>query len=686
MDADKIKELFVLHFEKMIMAGIVGVSGFLIYTGLGLPNFLDEHQPDRLIQNANQVKLAIDEDHNENIIEERKRAPDAPTIVQRTTELYTEVDWARYKYPNPFDGSVSAETILRRQDPLLMPPLDLRAIGVIASIAVKGTREVEDYPVARLEDADPAEVTEQRPTRRRRSNRRNQGMMDDEMMMDSMGEMGGMDEMMMMGMGGMGEDPSMSMAGGSTSGRKLDSKLNIGFSTATGEMGGGSDQKPRPSLGWFIAGTALLPHAEIYQAYEMALKDANEYDPRRDTPLYFDFEVQRADVTTKPADQLADADWSTIYSRLSYAKIADALWYDFAPEIVPEDYRDNNITTWIPPVLLDDYGTFATHPKIPMLSKKELELKALMQADDLEEVKVFGEGEVIDFDNVELSTDTNRTNMGGGMDDYGGDMMGMDDMGMDSMGMGGMAMYGRGGVEVDPVDNKLMRFYDWGAFVRNPAKPGRSYVYRLRYAVIDPNFPVSPKMQPKSSALSPDVASRVSGKMAKAVETGKRDFRLWSEWSAPSPPVSLPRPESIAAGKVSPGNINEWTVNGRVVKVHRESPKAEMVISKYDSALGVRVPVLVKDVKEGSVLTKTAEKADVIDPISLKIKKVENYTVETTNTIIDLSGGEQLAISDDLVSPSRVLMFDSSGKLSVSDDISQQREFRVYSYADERGE
>ena len=54
---------------------------------------------------------------------------------------------------------------------------------------------------------------------------------------------------------------------------------------------------PEPAVGWFIAGSAVVPHRELYEAYKQALQDADQYDPRRDTPFYYDLQVQRADVT-----------------------------------------------------------------------------------------------------------------------------------------------------------------------------------------------------------------------------------------------------------------------------------------------------------------------------------------------------------------------------------------------------
>ncbi len=71
--------------------------------------------------------------------------------------------------------------------------------------------------------------------------------------------------------------------------------------------------------------------------------------------------------------------------------------------------------------------------------------------------------------------------------------------------MDGMSGYGSGRrrLEKDPPEYKLIRFYDFAIDPRDPnsPKPGRQYVYRVRVAVEDPNFPKNPSLQPRGSSL-----------------------------------------------------------------------------------------------------------------------------------------------------------------------------------------
>lgn len=89
---------------------------------------------------------------------------------------------------------------------------------------------------------------------------------------------------------------------------------------------------------------------------------------------------------------------------------------------------------------------------------------------------------------------------------------------------------------------------------------------------------------------------------------------------------------------------------------------------------------------EGTVLSQKAETADVVDPITLAVKKMTDAELVSGTTIVDLEGGTPLAITKDLTAPSMMLLFDQSGELKVADEVTDQHMFRTYTYAEERGE
>ncbi len=659
MDADKITNFFKFHVEKMILVVVIGASVFMLYQGFQLPHYTDKKKPDQLADDATQVRNAIDEDHNEAIIPERVPTFD---IVAATARRDTPVDHSHYRLQHPWQGK-GEQAIVRRSDPLLPPPAQLLAQGVTRLIAVR--RATEDYPIASLEGADPVEKVEVKaPKPRRARGRGRMGGMDDEMMMDEYEDMDMMEDDMDMGMA--------SMAGPN---RQFDPEFDFGVRPTK------TDDKrfPHPEVARFIAGAAVIPHKKVYESFEQSFMDADGYDPRRDTPFYYNFEVQRADVTGKSVDELAEADWVDVWNRYKYTVLGAKIWSGFAPEIVPDDYRDDLVTMWIPPVLMDDCRDFCLHPSIPMKSKLELQREVLGEDETVEEID---KETVFEKSSEQLVAPGMRSRGGGGMDYDDMDMY--EDM---DMGMGFTLGIGPRGIEADPVEYKLLRFYDFVGFPNSP-QPGRKYVYRLRYSVNDPNFPANPEMQPQINTLAPETTARILDLMTQAEETNKRSFERWTEWSEPCAPVSLADSEEFYAGSVDPGTISDWTIGGRNVSYRRDPPNGKILATQYDPTYATRVPMTI-DVTEGTVLSKRVDKdetVDVVDPITLQVKKLPNAELISRTTVVDLDGGSKLAITDDLTEPGIMLLYDNEGSLTVTDDINDQEYYRIYTYAKERGE
>jgi hypothetical protein len=666
MDGEKIKNFLLYHFEKFILALIVAGSGFLIFQGSQLPNFLKEQQPERLTQRATQAKADIDLDHTANIIPDRKPTFD---IWGQTNKTYEPVDGSAYPLPYTWTGP-PPKSIVRRQDPELFPPRALIATSVATTISVRSPTEKAEYFLATLDDADAVEVVE----KKERKPKRKKGGMDEGMMEEMMGGQAEMMEQMMAAMGG-----GMGAGAKVGAGRKFSDKNDHGFRPVQVST---DKNPPIPRVAMFVAGRAVVPHKELYQSYELALKDADGYMPVRDTPVYYNVEVQRADVTDKAVDQLAEADWVNIWDRLRYTKLAAGFWSGFAPEIVPDDYRHEALSLWLPPVLLDDYAYFASHPLIPTIPWAEVNKKPVVEeVDPLKKVWDPDNPGGDDGEDVILAGPGNDGPSAMADMQMGPEMGPEMDMGM---GMGGL-QFGRGQVEKDPVEHKLVRFYDLVG-IKNGAELGRTYVYRLRYSVSDPNFPASRTLQPKTSSLAPDVIERVQKLMAEASETKTRSYERWSDWSAPSDPVTLAAPEEQLLGSVTPGTTYVWkNAAGKDVPYMRDPAKAKVIASQFKPEVGTRVPVPM-EVTEGTVLSHKAPFVDVVDPITLNIKKLPDAEIVSGTTVVGIDGGASLKIAEGLTEPGMILLFDPLGGLKVTDDVSDTEFYRIYNFSDEKGE
>ena len=685
MDADKLKDFALYNFEKLIVLLVVAMSGFLVWAGYNKPDVTKEHDPDRLTQNANDVRSEVDVDHSDQIIPDRE------------PEMDIAVELAKYRKKIPADlyipqvweaGKIAANKV-RRKDPDLGKPEGIQVHGVIASMAFRSKDGL--YPLADLEPADPVEVVDKKPKRERRSRKR-------DMMNEMMGgDQGGMDmemEMQMMmdmqaEMGSVGEGPSGPV-------RKLAPDKNLGATAeTTTSLTGGAEQPPVPGIGLFITGSAVIPHKAIIDSYQESLSYASDYSPReRDRPRYIAYEVQRAEVTNKPVDQLVDADWIVRDSNRITILNAANFWSGFAPEIVPADYWVPGVTMWIPPLLLDPYNKIATHPLIPLKTQNELEQEQLNE----EALKASEESGPIDLENFKVDIAGGVSHSMGGMDMYMDESMGMGGgMEEDMMGYGGMGgrvsgMEGKP-AEDNPVDYKLLRFYDFAYLRGAPRDPniprlGRKYVYRIRFAVEDPNFPEKPEMQPQGNTLDPDAYQRFLALSAEAVQNQVRSYKRWSEWSEVSPPVSLPSKfDKSFVGPVKPNRSRFVRVGSRLILAEPESPTAEVVATSFDMDLGTFVPTLI-EATGGTVFSKKAESTDVVDPITLEVRKTGEKVIDSATTVIDIDGGTQMEVvadDDTMTEPGIMLTVDSNGKLHVRDSVEEQFPYRIKSFAEERG-
>jgi hypothetical protein len=656
IDQAKIKNFIVNHFEKMILGVVVATSLLLIVKGFQKPLFTDEFDPAEQAQKANQVRNQIDEIRTETIIADRRQAPD---FVDRTRRIANRVDPSPYKLTKPLEPK-GARKKVRRQDPLLAAPRQIVTTPVVAVLAMQNKNRgatSDDYKLAELEPADPLDGSD---TPRSRPNRRTdrRGGFEDLATRADDGERGLFDK----------ENPDDRAEETINSGptRSMSDEYDFGATARSV-----SDNPPMPQVSRFIAGTAVIPHRELYQAYEQALLEADEYSPSRDTPIYVNFEVQRADVSKQSVDQLSDEDWVLVWNFDYYETVAARFWAGTAPDIVPAEYRDNVLSNWIPPVLLDDYRTFVTHPLIPLIPESELEQEIEQPLDD-EQPAVLDPFAM----RPETSEPSRRAKPGSS---------------------GFSTLHGlptnkaRSTSNRDPepdeqVEYKLLRFYDFvsPSAKKLPPVDGAKYVYRVRFAVIDPNFPDSAANAPRFISMAPEVANRVLPLQEEYLRTRTRNYQRWSPWSEPSQPVSLPALSQQFVGPVDPGSTYEWTVAGKVVQYAKNPVQAKVVTSQFDETYAARVPFLM-EVGEGTVLSHQGD-AEVVDPITMTIKKLPAAKVFNSTTVIDLGGGAALQVIDEMNEPGIALLSDPQGALIVSDEVADQEFFRIHSYADQREE
>jgi hypothetical protein len=155
------------------------------------------------------------------------------------------------------------------------------------------------------------------------------------------------------------------------------------------------------------------------------------------------------------------------------------------------------------------------------------------------------------------------------------------------------------GVRQPAVKYKMIRFFDL------TAEPGKSYRYRVRVMLEDPNRPQNKMAEPNPRILDQTVVDRLAKVTADDAEalknTGKerRTYWLQTEWSEPSEPVTPLSPENFVGGGATGPRFIKLPPNGPSVEY--EEPKGKVVAVVWDPRRATEVPAE-RDVLRGGVL------------------------------------------------------------------------------------
>jgi hypothetical protein len=255
---------------------------------------------------------------------------------------------------------------------------------------------------------------------------------------------------------------------------------------------------------------------------------------------------------------------------------------------------------------------------------------------------------------------------GGG--EFGGPRMGMG-MGRGIMGPEGpMSEFGGGGgagrslgggiasgqrTELPrEVDDLLLRFFDY------TVQPGKEYQYRVMLYIADPNNAIPLK----SGILDPAVVDRRIKEIQKA-RASNRDAP-WSrpaeKWSDPSPVVAIPLG----------GTVHVAEAKTPSAKTANDEPSITMFAESFDiePADGSAIHVAQEmELRRGSVVNFNGKNVLFTGDNDRWIDKKDSYALHTGLTVLDVDGGDDLGKK--MTAPSRVLLMDGAGQLTVRDEM-----------------
>lgn len=229
-------------------------------------------------------------------------------------------------------------------------------------------------------------------------------------------------------------------------------------------------------------------------------------------------------------------------------------------------------------------------------------------------------------------------------------------------GGGGMGGGDFSGSNFEPQAPEVMlRFIDFNV------QPGKKYKYRVKLAMVDVNVLASARdLDGEVRARTQDARDKFEKSLADKERNANAPDPVTpfvvGEWSDPSTTISIPFAGGVYVESSKPANG------------FNDEPRANLVVQafdvqKIDPNPNSRIKQAVeaeyqRSLRRGGVANDKREAWALISQGRL-LRKVDNFVFRTDTTLLDIAGGEKL--TSDYSEPTRVLVMDPTGRLSVRD-------------------
>ncbi|MGN6544070.1 MAG: hypothetical protein ACTHK7_03405, partial [Aureliella sp.] len=462
----------------------------------------------------------------------------------------------------------------------------------------------------------------------------------------------------------------------------------------------------------------------------------------RDMPIYLSFEVQRVEIG-QPNQKINEEDWQAVTDaskQLAMMKNWLPKYPQQIPDVIDPSAADPALTMPIPPILIHDYRPFVKHPDIDwawdagMAQMQQMPAEVPNPAQQTIEGQLPGErapvggamGYGSGMDSASLyGTDSAMGGMtsgggsmpgygggssygaGGSMPGYGGAESGAYGAGADMYGgmSGGGSGYGMGygmGAMAKPAPYKMVRFYDQ----LSEKDVRKTFKYRIRVMMEDPNYPSDRFQAPRSSDMKDDVFARVA--KLRQVEDPKADkVRQDNEKARPgTPPKVFNRtkrytPWSEASNAIYVRGTEDVYVGRFKSKIGAPDAEPEAVLVKLDTQKGAYVPMYAFTTKEGkpkdnpppyrrgAVLVMQKITTQFPHPITMVMKEWPDYPgFKGWSTVVDIRGNDELVLSDNKEDPlsdnGEMMLLMGDGRVEISNEFDDAFWYRAFTLADER--
>lgn len=677
-----IKGFFAFHVEKVVLGVCVALVALFFCLGWGVPRMPDEQTPQELFKRLKEgekhiaVKTvweelgptrAIEANHLDRAVRSRKPVVESPYKIPVVWKL----------------GDVPLNE--KRTDPVLYPPERVFAHAFVTGLVTPRAAGVADawtgLPNAELAVAAPP--PEKEPEKKKEPRRRRRKDPDDPLALeedldDPLDEPDDpVDDPVDDPLGGEGEFVPAGQAR-MLSAAQLNDLLQGGWRHVAGD---GS-----VTGATIVAVTAVVPYRKQLAEYDRCFDSAMGYDPQRDRPDYFHFQAWRAEAPeTGPVDE-ASLKWEFVTDSTKEKK--NSAYWSFAnlEEVVDAKHLHPALSSRIPPAQFVNAFKFAGHPDVAFRTPEQIEQdKRTKEApkdtrDDGSPMDPTSGGVPSVPSGIPSPVTGGPSDVPPPIDavDPAGpddavdpvDLPPEDEFGVDE-GIDGdeISSTTEKKPEEEAVDTLLIRFYDY------KAERGKSYVYRVKVFLRDPNNPAPPppgaarpgeEGQTSVGDYSPPVPDRMLADEALdrvRANRAKKQYYIETEFSAPSPVVHVPTlPIKLLAGDVNAARVSTLPGGARMT---RDVDKANVLAVVWDNRLGANVPGLIEAAR-GTLLNFKAT-ADILYPLTYALKRYQNYDFKTGALVVDMRGGETIGKSQ-ILTPGEVLLVDKDGQLIVRNE------------------
>ena len=606
LDQDAIKQFFINHGEKVGFGVFALIAAVICYFAFQVER--ETRRPEDLKKLAAEANQRIANSTYPPPGEEPIQATDYPTLVaQRSANLdpslYAIVDF------NPQDF----QPRVRRGMPKLFKPLEPRAASMYGAIAIGSGPGAQQ--MAGGDMAGPGAMPG--------------GMAGPGAMPGGPGGMAGPGGMP--GPGGM--EKMMEQMGGKKGAKDKDKKKKKKTeSEATPTPGGFQPASSTLPAGASVQGkqwvhiVALVPAAAQRQEYRKRFRYADGYDPARDTPQYESFQVERAEVD--PANPNAEPVWQAIDVWAALDEMFNT-WAGYGSDPVLEEFKQPELCQPLPLLVGKEFDdTVGHYPKIPFKRtlQEQQQRPTGQDAGDKKGRNPLKRGRG--------AASGDMPGQGRGMP---GGPMSQADMQRGMPGRSGappqQGTQGGYASSRDNVEYRLFRFFDF------TVQPGKTYRYRVRFELVNPNF-----------GLPTQILERA--------EYAEQQFLL-TEWSDPTEPVTVTRPSHLLAGSV------------KGTSASREA-EATLLVLSWNAEKGVLATKKKEKIRRGAVANFASEDVLLSPPGSNKPEQAK-VDLQTDSMLVDMFGGEKLPGTD--VSPSEVLLLEADGQLAIQSQYTDAKAF-----------